>query len=121
MHQKVIVTAAWACFIFIAFATLSPLAMRPELTSRETDMILFVERFGAYALLGILFRLAYPHRIAFVWVLVLGIAVILELLQIVVPNRDARILDVLEKIAGGIAGILIATAILAGGHRLWKT
>jgi hypothetical protein len=121
MHQKIIAVTAWACFIFIAFATLSSLHMRPELTSRETHMSVLVERFGAYALQGVLFRLAYPRRITLVCVLVLGSAVILELLQIVIPDRDARILDALEKIAGGVAGIFVASVMLAGGHRLWKT
>jgi hypothetical protein len=51
-----IVVAAWACFIFIAFVTLSSLPMRPQLTSIETSMTVFVERFGACGLLGCLFR-----------------------------------------------------------------
>ena len=117
MFQKIIAVAAWACFIFIAFATLSSLPMRPELTSNETNMIVFVERFGAYGLLGCLFRLAYPRRIAFVCILVLGSAVVLELLQIVVPDRDARILDALEKLAGGAVGILIADVLAFRGRR----
>jgi hypothetical protein len=35
-------------------------------------LAVFVERFGAYGLLGFLFRLAYPSRIGLAWVLVLG-------------------------------------------------
>ena len=42
-----------------------------------------------------------------------GSAVILELLQILIPDRDARVLDALEKMAGGAAGILAARAVLA--------
>jgi hypothetical protein len=38
--------------------------------------------------------------------------VILELLQMVVPDRDARVIDVLEKLTGGAAGILGAGAFL---------
>jgi VanZ family protein len=55
---------------------------------------------------------AYPRRIMFVCLLVLGSAVLLELLQIFVPDRDARVLDALEKLAGGVAGISFARAIL---------
>lgn len=120
MFQKLIAVAAWACLSFIAFVTLSSLPMRPELTSSETDIILFIERFGAYGLLGFLFRLAYPRHIAFVCVLVLGSAVSLELLQLVVPERDARILDALEKLAGGAAGILTANVLAFYGRRRWK-
>jgi hypothetical protein len=72
MFQKLIAVAAWACFIFITYATLSSLPARPELTSDETEPIFFMERFGAYALLGSLFCLTYPHRITFVCLLVLG-------------------------------------------------
>jgi VanZ family protein len=111
MIQKLITVAAWACFIFIVFATLSSIALRPELASDETDLIVFIERFGAYALLGIVFRIAYPNRITFVCLLVLGSAVVLELLQIVVPSRDARVLDALEKMAGGVMGIAAADII----------
>ena len=121
MFQKLIVVAAWACFIFIAYATLSSLPARPELTSDETEPIFFIERFGAYALLGSLFCLTYPHRITFVCLLVLGSAVFLELLQILVPGRDAGILDALEKLAGGVVGISIARAVLTFvSRRGWK-
>ena len=36
---------------------------------------------------------------------------LLELLQIFVPDRDARISDALEKLAGGFVGIVLANAI----------
>ena len=44
--------------------------------------------------------------------LVFGSAVILELLQIVTPDRDARIIDAVEKLAGGAAGIVAGNALL---------
>jgi VanZ family protein len=44
---------------------------------------------------------------------VFGSAIILELLQIFLPDRDARIIDALEKLAGGAAGILAASALLS--------
>src|ERR1700748_256304 len=104
MLQKLFAVAAWACFVFIARATLSSLPARPGLTSNETDLTFFIERFGAYALLGSAFCLTYPRRITFVCLVVLGSAVVLELLQILVPGRDPRIVDTLEKLAGGVVG-----------------
>ena len=78
-------------------------------------------RFGAYALLGSLFCLTYPDRITFVCLLVLGSAVFLELLQILVPGRDAGILDAFEKLAGGVVGISIARAVLTFvSRRGWR-
>jgi VanZ family protein len=113
MSQKFIVIAAWACLIFIVYATLTSIETRPELVSFYRAFFTIVERFGAYALLGLLLYLAYPRKIAFVCLLVFGSAVILELLQIFIPDRDARVLDALEKMAGGAAGILAARAVLA--------
>jgi VanZ family protein len=118
MLQKFIAVAAWACLIFIIYATLSSASARPELTESEPMLAVFVERFGAYGLLGVLFRRAYPDRIGLVWALVLGSAVVLELLQIVIPDRDARVIDAAEKLAGGAAGIVAAGALLPFAHRL---
>jgi VanZ family protein len=38
--------------------------------------------------------------------------VVLELLQIFIPDRDARVVDTLEKLVGGAAGILAGKALL---------
>jgi VanZ family protein len=120
MIHKLIAAAAWACLIFIVHATLSSLEARPELTGVGFYRAFFtvIERFGAYAVLGLLFYLAYPRNVASVWFLVLGSAIILELLQNFVPDRDARVSDALEKLAGGITGIFAATALLALTKRL---
>jgi VanZ family protein len=113
MLQKFIAVAAWSCLIFIVYATLSSAGARPELTKSEPALAVFVERFGAYGLLGVLIRLAYPNRVGLVWALVLGSAVVLELLQIVVPDRDARVIYAVEKLAGGAVGIVAAYALLS--------
>jgi VanZ family protein len=117
MLQKFIAITAWACLIFIIYATLSSAATRPELTESEPMLAVLVERFGAYGLLGALFRVAYPNRVRMVWALVLGSAVVLELLQILVPDRDARIIDAAEKLAGGAAGILAVRTFLRLGSK----
>jgi len=121
MPQRLIAVAAWACLAFIVYATLSPLSLRPELTRTESDLVVFIERFGAYALLGCLFSLTYPRRILFVGLIVFGSAVLLEFLQIFVPDRDARISDALVKLAGGFVGISLARAIRTfSGYRSKK-
>ena len=114
MIHKLIIVAAWACLIFIIYATLSSLDARPELTGVGFYRAFFtvIERFGAYAVLGLLFYLAYPRHVVPVCLIVLGNAVILELLQNFVPDRDARVADALEKLAGGVAGILAARILL---------
>jgi VanZ family protein len=118
MPRYLYVGAAWACLIFIIYATLSSSSGRPELTTTEPALVVFIERFGAYGLLGFLFWLAYPRRLTLVCMLVLGSTVVLELLQIVIPGRDARVIDALEKLAGGAAGIVISRTFLSLAGRL---
>ena len=112
MLRKSIVIASWACLIFIAYATLTSIETRPELVPFSTWIFTIAERFGAYALLGLLFCLAYPRKIALVCLLVFGSAVLLEFFQLFIPDRHARILDAMEKIAGGATGIIAVRAVL---------
>ena len=115
MFKKLIATAAWACLVFIIYATLSSIDARPELVAGGFYKGFFtvVERFGAYAVLGLFFCLAYPRHLNFVCILVFGSAVILELLQIFIPDRDARVMDVIEKLLGGAAGIVLGDIALS--------
>jgi VanZ family protein len=115
LTHKLTAVAAWAFLAFIVYATLTSIERRPELTDNGLYKALFtvLERVGAYGVLGILFYFAYPRRVMFVSVLVTGSAGILEILQMFVPDRDARVLDALEKLAGGVGGILVAKAIFA--------
>ena len=77
MVQKIIAIIAWSCLIFIIYATLSSINARPELTSHETALVTYLERFGAYAVLGVFFYLAYPRHIVSVCLLVVGSAILL--------------------------------------------
>jgi VanZ family protein len=106
LHKFVSITA-WACLLFVASVTLSPPYLRPRLTESETALIVLLEHVGAFAVLGVLFSLAYT-RTAVVCLIVLGSAVILELLQLVVPDRDARVVDAVQKLVGGVVGIIAA-------------
>jgi hypothetical protein len=113
MLHKLLSIAAWANLAFIIFATLSAAHLRPELTATEPAIVVAFERIGAFAVLGLLFSGGYPRRYALVWVIVLGSAILLECLQILVPDRDARMVDAVEKIAGGGAGIFTAQWLLS--------
>jgi VanZ family protein len=113
MLHKPVSTAAWGCLVFIAFASLTPLHSRPVLTESEPFAIVVFERIAAFAVLGFLFSVSYYRRYAFICVLVLGSAILLEVLQVFVPDRDARVLDAIEKMVGGTAGILVAHWLLS--------
>jgi VanZ like family len=104
MFRTVTATAAWTTLAFIAYATLCPLNERPEL-----DFGLFSHPdHHLLAVAGSLFGLAYPRQMFFVCIVVLGSAVLLELLQLLTPDRHARVMDAVRKIIGGAIGIAIA-------------
>ena len=107
MAQKLLRFAAWAGLCFVAYSTLSPLRDRPiVLTSSK------LEHLAAFAILGTLFCLAYPRRTPAVLLIVLGSAALLEVLQLLTPDRHARTLDALQKIVGGAAGVFAGRAVL---------
>lgn len=56
MSRKFITVAAWVVFAGIAFVTLSPIGLRPHIAAPN------LERFAAFAMLGLLFGMAYPGR-----------------------------------------------------------
>jgi len=92
--------AAWVCLAAIAFATLSPIGLRPT-----TGLPPSIERFTAFAVVGALFVAAYPRYISFAALIVLGAAVLFELLQVLEPSRHGRIFDASVKLAGGSIGL----------------
>lgn len=104
MVRKLVVVIAWSMLVFIAYATLSPIGLRPHLGNVS------LERFGAFAAFGLLLGLAYPRRFRLVLVMVLGSAVMLELLQAVTPDRHGMLPDVEVKVIGGLSGVLLALA-----------
>ena len=110
---RTIVAVAWLCLVFIAFATLVPLHLRPAVTHVETWSTVLFERVGAYAVLGGLFSIGYPGRYRFICALIFGSAFVLEALQAFVPDRDARVIDAVEKVIGGAVGIAFASWFLS--------
>lgn len=91
---------AWILFAVIAYSTMSPLDLRPRI-----GHMVHLERFGAFGLLGLLFAIAYPRRLALVLVLVFATAIGFELLQMVSADRHARATDVMVKLLGGACGV----------------
>lgn len=99
MLRKVVLFIAWATLLLIVFATLSPIGLRPHFAGVS------VERFGAFAIVGLLFGLAYPTRLGLVLACVGGAAVGLEVLQHLTPDRHGEVRDAMVKLAGSIAGV----------------
>lgn len=103
---------AWLTLTSIAFVTLSPASLRPELTDTEPALIVALEHVGAFGVLGLLFLLSYPGQTRAVCLVVFGSVLALELGQAFLPDRHPRLMDVLEKIVGGGAGILLGIVLM---------
>ena len=97
----------------LVFATLCPINLRPHFADAN------VERFGAYAVLGLILSQTMRRRPILVAFIVVLIAVALEFGQLFVPGRDARVQDAMFKAAGGLFGTIIGYGSFAG-FRLMK-
>jgi VanZ family protein len=107
MFQKLLIIAAWTLLAYIASATISPIADRPTL-----HVSVSFEHLAAFAVVGVLFSLAYPRHVALVCLIVLGSAILLELAQLLTADRHARVHDAIEKVSGGALGIMLARTLL---------
>lgn len=101
--KRISALLAWFIIATIAFATLAPMNWRPHLGE-----FVRLERFGAFAVLGFLFTLAYPRRALLVLLCVLIAAAGLEMMQMLTLDRHTQLSDVMIKAAGGAAGVAIA-------------
>lgn len=107
MFNKLITVVAWALLAFIAFATLSPIQDRPTLPTPSN-----FDHLAAFAVLGVLFCLAYPRHTVLAAIIVLGSAALLESLQLLAPDRHGRLLDAAMKMAGGGLGLAAGRILL---------
>ena len=99
MVQKISAATGWLALAFIVYATLSPIGDRPVVAGPQH------EHFAAFAVVGLAFSFAYPKRMLLVAAAVLISAFGLEALQLLTPDRHARLLDALVKAAGGTCGL----------------
>jgi VanZ family protein len=94
---------AWLLTAAVTFATLGPARLRPH-----SDLGQNGEHALAFVLVGLAFGLAYPRR----RLLVAGAAVVLigvlELLQLWMPGRHARLEDFVVDALAACAGIVTA-------------
>jgi hypothetical protein len=106
--------AAWLAFAFIVFATLAPLQFRPVVSHHAQ-----LERFAAFATVGLFFGLAYPRQWILDWSFLIAAAGLLEALQYLAGDRHGHLRDAVAKALGGTFGIGVALLILAlvAGYR----
>ncbi|HEX4180639.1 MAG TPA: hypothetical protein VHY32_07585 [Caulobacteraceae bacterium] len=108
MIQPLARIAAWSLAIAILVMTLGPLGLRPQFGHPS------LERFAAYLAVGGAFSVGYPRHRAWVALAVVCGAFSLEIGQLLVPGRDARVGDAMVKAFGAISGVMAVTGIGAG-------
>lgn len=110
---------AWIAMLAIAYATLTRVGfvysiyfkLEPWLLHPEMRTYAHFEHFIAFGFLGALFALAYPKRPFLVCCIIFGGAALLEIAQTLTPDRHGTLVDALDKLAGGGAGILLIRSI----------
>lgn len=112
MPHRLLSAAAWTAFALIVFVTISPIEMRPVVTSDPN-----IERFAAFALLGLLLGLAYPRRLVVDASFVVAVAGVLETFQLITRDRHGHAADAFVKAAGGAFGVAVALLILIALER----
>src|SRR3954454_19298201 len=97
---------AWLLTAAVTFATLGPAWLRPH-----SDLGQDAEHALAFVLVGLAFGLAYRQhrwRTAGIAVVLIGV---LELLQLWMPGRHARLEDFIVDALAACAGIAVATGL----------
>ncbi|QOZ24919.1 hypothetical protein CI1B_08980 [Bradyrhizobium ivorense] len=97
--RRLLICAAWLALIVIAITTVAPIYDRPTFGHAR------IERLVAFMALGAMFAWSYPNRLLFSVLIVSCGAFGLEALQLITPDRHARLLDAFVKLAGGWSGL----------------
>jgi hypothetical protein len=112
--QTVAVVLAWLVLIGLAAATLVPLGLRPH-----SGLSPQAERFVAFAIAGFCLALAYPRRPILIAVAIAATALGLELAQLLAINRHPGIPDLIAKLLGGGAGLILGWGV-RGAIKAWR-
>jgi VanZ family protein len=110
---------AWLLAAAVTFATLGPPRYRPHADFGHDG-----EHAFAFVLVGLAFALAYPqHRRLAATIAIVAIG-LLELLQLLVPGRHARLEDFIVDALAACAGFAIAAGLdwlMQRSRRIAKT
>jgi VanZ family protein len=100
MTTRLVRAVAWLYAGALICLTLGPASVRPE-----TPMPLYLEHVAAFGLSGLLFSIGYRSRAVFVPLAGIGFAALLEVLQIWMPGRHARWIDLAMDASGFCIGL----------------
>jgi VanZ family protein len=98
--------SAWILAAAVTFATLGPPRFRPHSSLGQDG-----EHALAFVLVGLAFGLAYPRRRLLTSALAVMLTGALEILQLWMPGRHARLEDFIVDAASACIGLAVAAAI----------
>lgn len=96
-------TSAWIFALGLTILTIVPASARPE-TGVQHDL----EHFVAFAIAGFLFAYAHKMRLSGLLACAVVFTLVLELLQIPIPTRHARLEDFVVNATAVSVGIAVA-------------
>ena len=97
---------AWLLTAAVTFATLGPARLRPHSELGQDG-----EHALAFVLVGLAFGLAYPRRRVLTACIAVALIGVLELLQLWMPGRHARLEDFIVDALAACAGIAAAAGL----------
>lgn len=103
MTEKLLKAAAWFSLLGLVILTIIPADERP-ISGIQHDL----EHFIAFSPAGFLLGLAYADRIRWLYPAVLAFALALELSQIALPSRHARVNDFIVDAVAACLGLAVA-------------
>lgn len=89
---------AWLLLSVIVFATLSPIGLRPV-----SGLPVNWERLLTFASIALILALAYPRPLLLAAATIAVSAIALEAIQLLLPTRHARFVDLVVKLTGAAA------------------
>lgn len=99
-------TAAWSLATFIVILSVVPPSLRPE-----TGVPHSLEHFAIYWATGVAFGFGYERRQRLLAVSLVAFSGAMELIQLFVPGRHARLSDFIVDALATCAGLLTVSAI----------
>ena len=105
MIEKILKAASWLVLVGLVIVTIVPANERP-VSGLQHDL----EHFSAFSLAGLMFGLAYAGHLRALSLSAIAFTLALELSQIPLATRHARLEDFVVDAAGACLGIVVAHA-----------